>query len=84
MVISKLCYGFDWGGKSYYFKEKRLYQLPYTKGLRSYSEKEIKPQRIKNVTYYRLSGDLINYTKILRPILIKKLIKEVIPDEYPF
>lgn len=58
--------------------------MPYKSGLRWYNEREIKPQHIKNNTYYRLSGDLINYTKILRPLLIKKLIEEVIPNEYSF
>ena len=86
MIIKQLIKSkphFNFCGKEYYFDNKKLIQKEYFTLKKYFKQREIMPTKIKEILYYRLSGDLINYEKVIKPKLFRKnIVEEII--EVPF
>ena len=72
MKINKLRYYFIFCNREYVFRDKKLYQQPYNKGLRWYSEREIKMQKDGG---YRLQGLFVSKS-IIKTNLKQKTFNE--------
>lgn len=57
-------FGFTYKGIPYGFKDKKLYRLPYTKNLRSYSLKEIQPHLVNGLTCYNCARTKITINRL--------------------
>ena len=78
-------YGFEYKGTRYVWKSKKLFRLPYTKGLRSYSFKEIPTYCFKSTIVYNIQRTKLTQNRL------KELTKKVnwtheflIDDDCPF
>lgn len=80
----KTKYGFTYEGVEYCWYEKKLYRLPFVRGGRNYTLKEIKPMR---------KGKVYNIQKVQKTIAqlkqmtiefpVAKEIKLIISDDLP-
>lgn len=72
-MITTLCfrYGFEYKSVSYGWKDKKLYRLPYTKDLRSYSLKEIPFYCFKSTFVYNIQRTKLTINRL------KNMTKEI-------
>jgi len=65
-MITTLVYnfGFEYKGARYVWKSKKLFRLPYTKGLRTYSFKEIPFYCFKSTIVYNIQRTKLTINRL--------------------
>lgn len=78
-------FGFEYKGVIYGWKFKKLYKLPYTKGLRSYQLKEIPMHCPKSTALYNIQRDKFSLKQLKeKTIEINVSIISLIDYDCPF